>query len=88
MNWRKPIIYGLLRATGSQIPGYLSQIRRMEFCSKKELYSLQEEKLSRMVRHAYDRVPYYRGLLADHKVVVDGDVRLDNFTSLPLLTKG
>ena len=87
MNWRKPLIYGLLHATGSQIPSCLTKIRQVEFLNKKDLVALQAEKLKRLLRHAYDSVPYYRDVLADHKVVVDGEVRLDNFSSLPLLTK-
>jgi phenylacetate-CoA ligase len=87
MNWRKPLIYGLLRATGSQIPGCLTRIRQVEFLNKKDLYALQDKKLKRLLRHAYDKVPYYRDVLADHRVVVDEKIRLDNFSSLPLLTK-
>ncbi len=87
MNWRKPLIYGLLRATGSQIPGCLTRIRQVEFLNKKDLYALQAEKLKRLLRHAYDTVPYYREVLADHRVVVDDEVHLKNFASLPLLTK-
>ncbi len=87
MNWRKPIIHGLLRVTGSQIPSCLNKIRGVEFLDREVLYAYQDEKLKRLLRHAYDKVPYYRDLLADHKVVVDGDIRLDNFNSLPLLTK-
>jgi len=87
INWRKPIIHGLLRATGSQIPNCLNKIRAVEFLDKEALYAYQDEKLKRLLRHAYDKVPYYRDLLADHKVVVDGDIRLENFSRLPLLTK-
>lgn len=87
MNWRKPVIFGLLKATGSQVPTCLKQINDVEFLIKDQLYAYQDEKLCKLLRHAYDKVPYYRALLGDHKVVVNDDVHLERFSELPLLTK-
>jgi phenylacetate-CoA ligase len=87
MNWRKPVIFSLLRLRGSHIPVYLEQMRRCESFSREGLETLRTDKLTCMLQHAYENVPYYHRILGEYDVVVDGRVRLENFTRLPLLTK-
>lgn len=87
MNWRKPVIYGLLYASGSRIPQNLRQIRAFESLDRKQIEGRLTRKLERLLLHAHEHVPYYRELLARHEVVVQGQVQLQNFGSLPLLTK-
>jgi len=87
MNWRKPLIHLLLRLSGSGVPRCLRQIRDVEFYTAEQFETLQREKLTRLLLHAYNKVPYYHEILAAHGVVADGRVRLENFATLPLLTK-
>jgi phenylacetate-CoA ligase len=87
MNWRKPFIYFLLYATGSKIPKYLKQIRKYEYLSQEEMAELANRKLERLLFHAYNNVPYYHKILEESNVVVGGQVRLENFSSIPILTK-
>jgi len=87
MNWRKPLIYTLLHLSGGQIPRCLKQMRDLEHGNAEQLDAHRDEKLTRLLLHAYENVPYYHDLLQTHEVVVDGRVRLENFCSLPLLTK-
>jgi phenylacetate-CoA ligase len=59
----------------------------IECASPETLKALQAEKLVRAVRHAYDRVPYYRELMRQKKVE-PGDIRsLEDLPKLPFLTK-
>ena len=46
MNWRKPIIFGLLYLTRSKIPSYLKEIEKVDKLSIKEKEGYQKEKLN------------------------------------------
>jgi len=87
MNWRKPIIFALLTATGSKIPLILKEIERINNSSKKEIEEYQKNKLERILLHAWRNVPYYTKVLTKAKVVVEGKVFLENFDKIPILTK-
>jgi len=87
MNWRKPVIYALLYGSRSQIPQCLKRIRQLEFASQEQIQGLLNTKLERLLLHAFHHVPYYHRILGQHEVVVQGQVRLQNFCRLPLLTK-
>ena len=87
VNWRKPAIYTLLYLSGSKIPKYLKEIRRVEKLSKDEAKKYQEEKLKRLLLYAYRNVPYYNKTLKEAKVFDDGKVNLNNFNKIPILTK-
>lgn len=87
MNWRKPIIYFLLYASGSKIPKYLNQIKKYEYLSADELRELMNTKLERLLLHAYRNVPYYHRILEQSGVITDGTVKLEKFSQIPILTK-
>ncbi|MBN2182689.1 MAG: phenylacetate--CoA ligase family protein [Sedimentisphaerales bacterium] len=87
MNWRRPLIYSLLYASGSRIPQCLKTIKRYEFASREQIEELKNTKLEKLLLHAYNNVPYYHKLLPECDVVKDGKVMLDNFSRIPLLTK-
>jgi len=87
VNWRKPIVYGLLYLSRSKIPKYLKEIRRVEKLSKKEIKKYQEGKLRKLLLHSWKNVPYYTKILERSKVVVNGKVNLKNFNKIPILTK-
>jgi len=87
MNWRKPVIYSLLYASGSKIPKNLSQIKEWEFVSREEIEKLSRRKLKNLLLHSYNNVPYYHKVLQESKIVVGAQVRLENFSRIPVLTK-
>ncbi|MCA9375547.1 MAG: phenylacetate--CoA ligase family protein [Candidatus Doudnabacteria bacterium] len=61
----------------------------LEQKSRPELEAVQRELLTHLLRHASEHNPYYRDLLREHDVVAEiGTVCLQNFSLLPLLTKG
>lgn len=77
----------LLAASGSKIGPNLKKIWEFDSVSVDEIQRRSEQKLERLLLHAAEKVPYYRTLLHDCQVVVDDTVRLENFSSIPLLTK-
>ncbi len=65
----------------------LVRLRAAERRSPAAVRRMQERKLRELVRHAYDRVPFYRRLF-DGAGVRPGDVRgLDDLRRLPLVSK-
>lgn len=87
INWRKPIIYILSWLQGSKRMKYYNEILKYEKLSEKELRDLQEEKLKKILLHAYEHVPYYKEILPNSGVIKDGKVYLENFSKIPVLTK-
>ncbi|MFA5075830.1 MAG: phenylacetate--CoA ligase family protein [Patescibacteria group bacterium] len=79
-NWRKIIIYFLWYITGSKVPDNLKRLRRMSLVD-------QRSALEEILLHAYNHVPYYHKILSESGVVDNGQVNLDNFNRIPLLTK-
>jgi phenylacetate-CoA ligase len=87
LNWRKPVIHGLLRLTGSDVPQLLTLARTASALSADALRDLQREKLRALLLHAFRETDYYRRVLSDTGVVRDGSVALANFEQIPFLTK-
>ncbi len=87
MNWRKPVILGLLKLTGSKTPETLEYIESIESKSKEQIKAIQKEKLINLLLHAYKNVPYYNKVLYESGVVIDNKINLDIFSRIPILTK-
>lgn len=87
MNWRKPLIFAGLHLRGSRIPQYLKEIERVEKLSQKEIKKYQEDKLRKLLLHAYKNVPYYHRILPKAGVIKKGNIHLENFNKIPILTK-
>lgn len=87
INWRKPIIFALLYISGSKIPQHLKEISEIEKFSEEEIKEYQRNKLKRILLYSWKNVPYYRKILTNAGVVVNGNVNLDNFNKIPFLTK-
>jgi len=88
MNWRKHIIIGLLKLRGSTIPDALKQISQWEFKQKSEIENMQKGKLTALLQHAWENVPYYHRVLGAAGAVTQEGVKLENFQKIPMLTKG
>jgi phenylacetate-CoA ligase len=67
---------------------HLTTIERLANADAGTVSSYKRERLERLLRHAHDRVPYYRSLLARHGVVEGRNVHVERLTELPLLDKG
>ena len=87
MNLRKCIIYSLLFFGRSNIKRCLDQISDYQAASAGDQGARARELLEKLILHAWQNVPYYNRILPQAQVIVDGKVRLDNFTRIPILTK-
>ena len=87
MNWRNLAIHGLLRASGSRIPENLEEMRRVSQLAAPQVQEYQRNRLQDTLKHAAQHVPYYRRVLTEAGVVDQGQVRLEHFHRIPLLTK-
>jgi phenylacetate-CoA ligase len=65
----------------------LKFLKSVEYKPPAELTQLQEEKLERLFKHAYDKVPYYNKILSQARVIKNKAVNLANFHRIPVLTK-
>ena len=87
MNWRKPLINSLLYVSGSKIPENLKQIGKYEYAGRQELEEMRQNKLRKLLIHAYENVPYYHRVLEHCGVISAGKVNLGKFPEIPILTK-
>ena len=72
----------------SDVEHYYETLRRTQWLDASATRDLQDEKLRRMVRHAYRNVPYYRRKMQELKLRPE-DVRGQaDLHKLPFLTKG
>lgn len=66
---------------------YLSKLEKNQWLSTKELKVLQWEKVKRLLRHAYERVPFYRTLFKSLDLH-PGDIQNErDFQKVPFLTR-
>jgi len=78
---------GLDRLRGTHTMRCLKQLEQSQWWPTDRIETLQSERLRRLIRHAYERVPYYRHLM-DHQGVGPDSVRsAADLASLPVLTK-
>jgi phenylacetate-CoA ligase len=65
---------------------FLTTFSRTERLPPRELSLYHQQLLARLVRHAYDRVPFYRDRLR-HLITSDGEVDLRQWNSVPFLSR-
>ncbi len=69
------------------VTGKANQLREWQWLPKRELHALQNDRLSKLLQHAYEYVPYYTDILEHSGAVRNGHIVLDQFGDLPLLDK-
>jgi len=87
INWRKPIIGMALRLSGRPAFKYFRYLRSLEYKTPEELQKLQDERIEKLLLHAYKNVPYYHKILPEAGVIKQDRVLLANFTQIPPLSK-
>jgi phenylacetate-CoA ligase len=88
INWRKPIINLLLKTSGSKVMDHLETIKWLDSQPYSVVKRYQDQKLKKLLFHAYKNVPYYQLLLPKVGVIDEcGRVNLARFSSVPPLTK-
>jgi phenylacetate-CoA ligase len=66
---------------------HVADLLAQEFWERDKTEALQLQRLRRVVAYAYDRSPYYRGVMDEHAVNPADLKSLDDLRRLPLLTK-
>ncbi len=85
---RKKVTKFLFYLGYNDVHDKLKEIKRIAKFNDVRLKSYQDEKLKKLLVHAYRYVPYYRRVLGKAKVVDSKfNVNLDNFLNIPVLTK-
>ncbi len=65
----------------------LRSFRRHPHADREELISFQNMRLRRLVRHAYENVPYYRNLFDRHRVKPEDIRTVDDLTAVPITSR-
>lgn len=86
-NWRKPVIYALLFANKSQLAQNFRQIQHLARQPYPAVQRFQEEHLVHLLQHAWKYVPYYHNILETAGIIERGQVHLERFQQVPILTK-
>lgn len=72
---------------GTTIRKHLNEVEKMQWWPRERLIEDQDEKVRRLVDHAYNRVPYYRSLF-DRIRLKPSDIRCrKDLVKIPILTK-
>ena len=87
MGWREPLLMLSLRTMQPTTYRELKLLRRLDRAPAAEIQALHEQRLTALLRHAFEQTDYYREVLGDCGVVRDGKVDLSRFDTLPILTK-
>ncbi len=87
MNPRKSLTYLGFRLSRPGAIEKMKFVESLDTMTSSELESYQQDRLSDLLVHAAETVPYYRDVLEEADVVVDGAVDLSNFTQILPLTK-
>jgi len=86
INWRAPIIRAAFRAQNPEILRELDLIHSIER-SPQKLQAIHEDRLEKLLHHAWSETEYYHEILEHCGVIRNGRVNLDRFTDIPILTK-
>ena len=72
---------------GEGFSDHAELLAKSQWFGKTELEAYQDEKLSALVRHAYDTVPYYRAIFDERRLKPADVTTRGDLVKLPLLTK-
>lgn len=72
---------------GLEVKSRLAKLEASQWLSREEIETIQWQRLSRLLRHAYNNVPYYKKIFLDLRMRPDDITDFDVFRKLPLLSK-
>jgi phenylacetate-CoA ligase len=87
MNWRASLIRLALLLTNREVLREIALIESLERASPDRVREFQQQRLERLLHHAWRHTDYYRDVLESCGAVRDGNVNLDRFEDIPFLTK-
>jgi len=65
----------------------MRELETSQWFSPEKIKEIQEKKLKRLIKHAYESVPYYRRMFRKNKLSLNDLKSADDLTKLPLLTR-
>ncbi|MGD6831740.1 phenylacetate--CoA ligase family protein [Sutcliffiella halmapala] len=87
MGWRNGLWKTNLNVTSDTLT-FINELEDLQWKSQAEIKAVQEKKLIKLVKHCFDNVPYYKEKLLDSGVANEnGEIFIENFSNLPILTK-
>ena len=75
------------RAIGSGATKLIRELADHDRLSQEQLLGLSKQKISNLVNHARNTVPYYNALLSDHGIAETAGVDDEEYRRIPVLTK-
>jgi phenylacetate-CoA ligase len=87
VNWRAPSIGLAFQLTDREVLREIAVIESLERASANEVRAFQQQRLERLLLHAWRHTDYYHDVLESCGAVRDGNVNLDRFEEIPFLTK-
>ena len=84
---RRLLRRGYFRLKGYPIYRVREQLEQSQYWTRSNLAALQAEKLSRLIRHAYDTVPFYRERMDGQRLKPEDVQKPADLVKLPILTR-
>ena len=87
MNWREPAIKLALRISNPAVLREKALLESIERAPRQRVLDVEQERLERLLHHAWSQSDYYHEVLESCGAVRDGKVDLRRFQDIPFLTK-
>lgn len=87
MNIRKGLAHVAFRFTRPEALDRMDFVNSLDSMTETEIAAYQNDRLSDLLLHAAETVPYYRDILERNDTVSGNTVDITNFSELPVLTK-
>lgn len=65
----------------------LGELEESQWSSSEEFRALQDERLAALIRHCYEKVPYYRRVMTERRLTPDDVRTAEDLHRMPFLTK-
>jgi phenylacetate-CoA ligase len=87
MNIRKAIFFTTHRLVYPSFPDVYRDLMATQWLPTSDLENIQNDKLGKMIRFAYEEIPYYRKLFEEFDLKPSQIQTKDDLNKLPILTK-
>lgn len=87
MLTKYPLAYFLDLSRGSKVRKCVMELEKTQWLPKKQILGIQNERLRRIIRYAYEHVPYYRGVFNERGIDPDKIRSQNDLEILPILSK-
>jgi len=74
-------------ATGNPTRRYMRELEKSQWFTRGKIKELQEKRLRRLIKHAYETVPYYHRIFRKNKLNFNDIKSLDDLAKLPILSR-